>query len=76
MKKPIFKRVLFVALMIVFISCKENKEQNSSNQTSVEENVSTDNIQVGGLALYTVRDAMGEDAKTTLKNIRRACTTE
>ncbi len=42
---------------------------NTNNQSGGQEEVSIETTQVGGLALYTVRDAMTEDAKATLKTV-------
>ena len=41
-------------------------KEDTGEDTVVKENT---NAQLGGLALYTVRDAMGEDAKVTLKTV-------
>jgi sugar phosphate isomerase/epimerase len=68
MKNSIAKILLFTLLFIVSVSCKENKKDNAD--MAAEENVeSTENTKFGGLALYTVRDAMGADAKATLKTV-------
>lgn len=67
MKNSILKNLLVTSLVLVSLSCKENKKEAAT--TSTEENVAVENTSFGGLALYTVRDAMGVDAKATLKTV-------
>ena len=58
------KNILLLAVLVLVVSCgnKENKV-NPKEKTIVEE------TRLGGLALYTVRDDMGKDAKATLKAV-------
>ncbi|MFX0555392.1 sugar phosphate isomerase/epimerase family protein [Maribacter sp. CXY002] len=70
MKTTIFKLTLIFTIGL-FFSCKENagkKEVTTDIDAAVEEK--TENF--GGLALYTLRDDMGTDAKTTLKAVANA----
>lgn len=62
------KIVLSLAISILAFSCKQEKKQEQS--TTIETPVKKENF--GGLALYTVRDAMGVDAKKTLKAVADA----
>ena len=67
MKKVAIYTVL-VSLTVFFTSCKEEKKVETPESTPevvVESNF-------GGLALYTVRDDMGVDAKATLKAVSDA----
>lgn len=70
MKKIIFNAFILVAFGLVF-SCKEKTEKTNemadTPETPVEEVKD-----FGGLALYTVRDDMGTDAKSTLKAVANA----
>lgn len=70
MKKIIFNAFILVAFGLVF-SCKEKTEKTNemadTPETPVEEVKD-----FGGLALYTVRDDMGTDAKSTLKAVADA----
>jgi len=71
--KLVMRSLLFALLLVGGISCKDaaNKDK-TSEDSSAEDNVIEENskkAQLGGLALYTVRDAMGEDAKATLKTV-------
>ncbi|MDT0605558.1 sugar phosphate isomerase/epimerase family protein [Croceitalea rosinachiae] len=59
-------------LIISAISCKNRESKSSTKEDliDVKENTKTQNdSQLGGLALYTVRDAMDEDVKSTLKAV-------
>ncbi|KGK32143.1 sugar phosphate isomerase/epimerase [Cellulophaga sp. E6(2014)] len=67
MKKIAIYTVL-VSLTVFFTSCKEEKKVGTSESTP--EVVIESNF--GGLALYTVRDDMGVDAKATLKAVSDA----
>lgn len=66
---------LFLPFIILFtISCKDKDKENKA--TTIEGSSNTEEIsitkngsQLGGLALYTVRDEMGADAKATLKTV-------
>jgi sugar phosphate isomerase/epimerase len=58
---------LFLLSLVLFLTaCKEKatKEASTESVTKIE-----DTTNLGGLALYTVRNAMDEDAKATLKTI-------
>lgn len=61
---------IFLSLLLLFaVSCKENAgkakaESEKAVATSTTEDLAASRL--GGLALYTLRDAMGEDAKATL----------
>lgn len=67
MKKIAIYTVL-VSLTVFFTSCKEEKKVETPESTP--EVVAESNF--GGLALYTVRDDMGVDAKATLKAVSDA----
>ena len=61
---------LFAFIFLVTLSCKEKQkasEEQSHNLTEAE--MGTSETKLGGLALYTVRDAMAADAKATLKTV-------
>jgi len=67
---PSFYGTAFALLLLGNISCKENtKTENKENSSEEKVVEATESNQLGGLALYTVRDAMGEDAKATLKTV-------
>ena len=68
MKNSILKSVLLLVLIASYTSCKMGTK-NTNDQSGGQEEVIAETNQVGGLALYTVRDAMGEDAKATLKTV-------
>lgn len=65
------KNLFFLASLILLISCgdKKSKEVESKETSSLEINKEN---RLGGLALYTVRDDMGKDAKGTLKAVADA----
>ena len=67
----ILSSIAICFLLMSTISCKEkmSKKQSENTTTEKEATKENENVQHGGLALYTVRDAMGEDAKATLKSI-------
>lgn len=70
--KLVTKSLVFALLLAVGISCKDAPSKDKSDkEVSSEDNSDKEinNAQLGGLALYTVRDAMGKDAKATLKTI-------
>ena len=60
-------RLFLLCILLFVISCKEKENK----ATPPEESVILDDAKekLGGLALYTVRDAMGEDSKATLKTV-------
>ncbi len=64
---------LFAFIFLIVLSCKEKqKKQNPSedqSSTMTEKKMAPSETQLGGLALYTVRDAMEADAKATLKTV-------
>jgi|UniRef100_UPI00404855C4 sugar phosphate isomerase/epimerase len=64
MKKIIHSLSIFLALALGFLSC--------SPATTSEENVLETNNQIGGLALYTLRDSMAINPKATLKAVADA----
>ena len=64
MKKIIHSLSIFLALALGFLSC--------STATTSEENVLETNNQIGGLALYTLRDSMAINPKATLKAVADA----
>lgn len=57
---------LVVFFLLSVASCKEKESKTTSSK--IETKISKDS-NFGGLALYTVRDEMGDDAKATLKKI-------
>jgi len=66
----LMRSFVFALLLVVGISCKDAAGKGTTaKDSSAEENIveETRASQLGGLALYTVRDAMGLDAKATLK---------
>jgi len=64
----LFKSSLFLSLVMLFtVSCKNKTDKSKTPEAATIEKSAQD--QLGGLALYTVRDAMGEDAKATLKTV-------
>ncbi len=70
MKKIILNVFVLVAAGLVF-SCKE-KADKASEATETPATVVEEETVFGGLALYTVREDMGTDAKTTLKAVADA----
>ena len=70
----LLKNLVIAFLFVGSISCKDVKK-NETTEGVVTEDADmqeSDQAQFGGLALYTVRDAMGEDAKATLKAVADA----
>ncbi|NHF59757.1 sugar phosphate isomerase/epimerase [Flavobacteriaceae bacterium TP-CH-4] len=66
------KSILILGIILsAFLSCKEEGKKGQENDESTENRVK-EVSNFGGLALYTVRDAMGEDAKATLKKVAEA----
>lgn len=59
--------VTIVCLLVLSHSCKEGTKKSGSENGTEEMEATETKGQLGGLALYTVRDAMAEDAKATLK---------
>jgi sugar phosphate isomerase/epimerase len=69
------KSLVLAFLLVGGISCKDTaSKDNTGKENSTEANNTKENgsAKFGGLALYTVRDAMGEDAKATLKAVADA----
>lgn len=64
MKKITHSLAIFLALALGFLSC--------SPSPSSEENVLETTNQIGGLALYTLRDSMAINPKATLKAVAEA----
>ena len=71
MKKLIFRTVFALTISVAFISCKDTPEK-TKEATTTEAPERVADADFGGLALYTVRDAMGEDAKKTLQAVANA----
>lgn len=69
-KYALAKGLLLTLLLLGSISCKDNNNKEKSASEDMVEAITQ--TQFGGLALYTVRDAMGEDAKATLKAVAEA----
>lgn len=68
MKKLFQKSIIALAISVALVSCKE--KTNKSKEAEVTNNpVAVAEENFGGLALYTVRDAMGENPKETLKKV-------
>lgn len=70
MKKILPISILALALNL-FLSCKDGTNE-AKEETQTTEDVTEEAQNFGGLALYTVRDAMGTDAKATLKAVAAA----
>ena len=71
MKKLILTTVLVLSISVSIVSCKEAADKTKEAGVSAKpEVVAVEKF--GGLALYTVRDAMGEDPKETLKAVADA----
>ena len=71
MKKIIFKSFFALFISATLFSCKDKTEK-SNEAVTVEEPVTITDANFGGLALYTVRDAMSENAMETLKAVADA----
>jgi sugar phosphate isomerase/epimerase len=70
MKKIIFNSLVLIAFSL-FLSCKDKAEK-ANEMTESAETAAAKDTDFGGLALYTVRDDMGTDAKATLKAVADA----
>ncbi|SMC36683.1 Sugar phosphate isomerase/epimerase [Cellulophaga tyrosinoxydans] len=57
---------VFIVVLVLGISCKENKKEETTKDTT-DEIVTETNF--GGLALYTLRDDMGVDPKAVLQEV-------
>ena len=67
-----FKNVRLVGLAlasVLLFSCGDQKKKDSSDEVEVVSQDSIETAQFGGLALYTLRDAMTENAETTLQTV-------
>lgn len=71
MKKSVFKTLIALGLGLSLFSCKQTKEKEVENQEVVETEVA-ESEKFGGLALYTLRDAMGENVDSTLSAVADA----
>ncbi|WP_276391463.1 sugar phosphate isomerase/epimerase family protein [Eudoraea chungangensis] len=71
MKKLILNSIFVFAISGALVSCKEKADKSKEASEAMEaQEVAVENF--GGLALYTVRDAMGENAKETLRAVADA----
>lgn len=71
MKKLILNSIFVLAISGALVSCKEKADKSKEASEAIEaQEVVVENF--GGLALYTVRDAMGENAKETLRAVADA----
>lgn len=61
----------FIAASFVFISCGGKKKDQQEDSTVAVDSLETEEAQFGGLALYTLRDAMGENPKETLQTVAK-----
>ena len=68
MKKIILRSLAALLISASLFSCKD-KADKSKEAVTAEEPETVAVADFGGLALYTVRDAMGENAKETLKAV-------
>lgn len=71
-KLNLFTKSFILAMLFIGVSCKDvvDKKETEKGNNGQDSSVEDSRIQqLGGLALYTVRDAMGEDAKATLKTV-------
>ena len=57
---------VFIVVLVLAISCKENKKEETTKDTT-DEIVTESNF--GGLALYTLRDDIGVDPKAVLQEV-------
>jgi sugar phosphate isomerase/epimerase len=71
MKKLFLIPILALLISVALVSCKE-KADRSKEATATTESEEATVKNFGGLALYTVRDAMGENTKETLKTVADA----
>ena len=72
---PLMKSLVMIFLLVGSASCKETAGKSTTTEDAgAEVNNSEENstLNFGGLALYTVREAMGEDAKATLQAVADA----
>ncbi|MFC3415469.1 sugar phosphate isomerase/epimerase family protein [Algoriphagus hitonicola] len=69
-KSPIWNLALAITLILGVTACGSSNSNEENIETEVIENQEQERI--GGLALYTVRDAMSEDPKATLQEVADA----
>ena len=72
---PIVKSLVMAILLVGSASCKDAASKSNSTEEAVVDVIRSEEngtVNLGGLALYTVRDAMGEDAKATLQAVADA----
>lgn len=62
---------ILMLVMAMFFACKETKKE-ENKIIDAEVSIPKEVEKYGGLALYTVRDDMGENAKETLKSVADA----
>ncbi|SHJ00921.1 sugar phosphate isomerase/epimerase family protein [Pseudozobellia thermophila] len=70
MKTTITKSLFSLCIAASLFSCKDSKEKKQEVAADAPRETTVENF--GGLALYTVRDDMGENAKETLKKVAEA----
>lgn len=61
-------------LLLIAMSCKENAGKAKAESEKAMATTNTEDLaasRLGGLALYTLRDTMGEDAKATLTTVAK-----
>ncbi|MBG49685.1 MAG: sugar phosphate isomerase [Pseudozobellia sp.] len=71
MKTSLVKYMLALFIGVSIISCKENAKK-AEEQVEAEPEMEVSNEDYGGLALYTVREDMGKNAKSTLQSVADA----
>ena len=74
MNTPLFKSLnfKFTSLLLasfIIISCQNHKKKETSTKTETVSKTNTETSHFGGLALYTLSEAMNNDAETTLKMV-------
>lgn len=67
-KKKLQSLLLVLSLFVGLMACNSSEKSDTTTETEVAE----ENTSFGGLALYTVRDAMGADPKGTLQAVADA----
>ena len=66
------KSIALAFLLICGISCKDKAKKDAVSEENTNEITEKSTTNFGGLALYTVRDDMGTDAKATLQAVADA----
>ncbi len=72
---PLMKSLVMAFLLVGSASCKDTAGKSTTAEDAgaeVNSSEAKSTVNFGGLALYTLRDAMGEDAKATLKAVADA----